>query len=1347
MASPSVGESQLQRIIRDLHDAVTELGREHREGGEPVTDDSSSLHKFCYKLEYLLQFDQKEKATLLGTRKDYWDYFCHCLAKIKGANDGIRFVKSIPELKTSLGKGRAFIRYSLAHQRLADTLQQCLMNQRVTSDWYYSRSPFLKPQLNVDIINHLYELNEIQFDVASRGHDLDSAWPTFARRTLGLASPPGQPWKTPSRSSSINSLASTFSQAPEFLSSPDCSHAFLSDPSEAPSGSAAEDLRVELDQSELRQRELQERLRGQEEEAAELRGVVKELRRQLEDRLREAEREREERAGLAERLGEEVRRKEADLRESEARLEALRERAARESSEALRQAEELQGAIGRLQGALSGKEKESGDLQGQLQELHSSLEARERQAEELKRRTQEEKEELLQRYSSLKDSLEGQLQDLTEQLRAKEKELSASARRVQDLEKQVESLAGERDGLRGSLAELEGSLKEQAEKTGEYKAQCASLTERNGKLLETAKRNEEAKRELAESRAALEGELAALRASEKQLRGQLEDGAVSLDERERKLREENRRLDESFQKAALQREAAEGAARTLERESGELREELVAAKAALVITQDQLQAASGRIPQLERTEEDLQARLQEEAGRCAELQGRLEALGMEKDEAEAGLKETLRREAQEAASRLSLAEGQLELNAREVSRLQDEVVELRAKLRGAAETEGKARAQLEVAEASREELRALAEQLQGQLEELNRGHVEELQRCKLEEEALAAERDGEARARADLASEAAGLRDELASLKQHNKKLALEVGEARDGLHRANTEMAELGITVCALTSENEEARQKWASVSARLQELEEEGAREVDRLTASMEALQEENAALRGELEEVESLRATVQELQGRLERAETEAREEVTAIKFQMSSETMSHQNQLQSQTEELVGVRAELEAEHERAKLLEAKVCELEAANSASSQQLQEKGLHISQSEVQLQSLRESLARREAELAEARSDSEELRRSLDRAAAEKQACDMKTSAEIDDLYRTKKNLEERLIQLIMEKDALWQKSDALEFEQKLRAEEVMERDPAHCVGCQSQFSWWLRRHQCGLCGRAFCYYCCSQSVSGQGVRKERRCRDCHAQHSAATARHPQGDAPDAPDTPTSPLSPCRPPHSSPGIGWVAKPDDGVFDIITEEEVNGVYDTESLTRMTGECLGGERDTQRQGTLELSTSTSTDATPDDPEEPAAVVQDAEIHLLKSGELTLTVPLTAEEIAQFGDGSRELFIKSSCYSLIPVTVSEAGHTISWVFSSEPKSISFSVVYRETPDTPLEQAKVLIPLTRCSSHKETIQGQLKVRNAGTYTLIFDNSFSRFISKKVLYRLTVEKPVIYDGSDIS
>lgn len=135
------------------------------------------------------------------------------------------------------------------------------------------------------------------------------------------------------------------------------------------------------------------------------------------------------------------------------------------------------------------------------------------------------------------------------------------------------------------------------------------------------------------------------------------------------------------------------------------------------------------------------------------------------------------------------------------------------------------------------------------------------------------------------------------------------------------------------------------------------------------------------------------------------------------------------------------------------------------------------------------------------------------------------------------------------------------------------------------------------------------------------------------------------------------------------------------------------------------------------------------------------------------MPFAADDISGFGDSYRELFIKSSCYSTIPISVNSAGPTVTWTFTSEPKSIAFSVVYRESTDTPLEQAKVthtlllkafirskylcltkcsflcppqvLSPFTRCNSHKETIRGELKVRNPGEYTLIFDNSFSRSV----------------------
>lgn len=42
-------------LVSCFKDAVTELSKEFKEGGEPITDDSVNLQKFSYKLEYLLQ--------------------------------------------------------------------------------------------------------------------------------------------------------------------------------------------------------------------------------------------------------------------------------------------------------------------------------------------------------------------------------------------------------------------------------------------------------------------------------------------------------------------------------------------------------------------------------------------------------------------------------------------------------------------------------------------------------------------------------------------------------------------------------------------------------------------------------------------------------------------------------------------------------------------------------------------------------------------------------------------------------------------------------------------------------------------------------------------------------------------------------------------------------------------------------------------------------------------------------------------------------------------------------------------------------------------------------------------
>uniref|UniRef100_A0A672I450 FYVE and coiled-coil domain-containing protein 1 n=1 Tax=Salarias fasciatus TaxID=181472 RepID=A0A672I450_SALFA len=1503
----TVGESQLQRIIRDLHEAVSELAKEYRESGEPITDDSTNLHKFSYKLEYLLQFDQKEKTTFLGTKKDYWDYFNDCIAKIKGANDGIRFVKSITELKTSLGKGRAFIRYSLVHQRLADTLQQCLMNQRVTSDWYYARSPFLKPHLSVDIISHLYELNEVQFDVASRGHDLDASWPTFARRTLGSANSPAHLWKPPSRTSSINSLASSYSQqAPEFPSSPDYGQNLLNDLNESLPAcmedvSAVEDLRLELDQSELKQRELLGKVQQLGEEAAELRRVVVELQGQLDvslaaqeaqqglhgelkalrwreetlsreletlrqeeksreaqqvslqqklttaeernielmakmdsvlnekghqaasyfdsaqkihdllDRLKEAEKgkmeavaEVDEKRKQSERLEDELRVKEAAAKDGESKLGALVTSLSEEKAKLEAEIEEQRNAYDKLQGTLTLREKETSNLQRQLQDLQRSFEEKDKEVEEAKQREKEDKEKMEKKVGVLKKSLEEEVTALTEQLMQKESELISSCKALKDLEAKNQSLTTEKDKLNTSLSELDGSIKEQAMKIEDYKMQCTNLMDLNEKLLSTVKRNEELKKEMAENRTWLEAELAALRASEKQLRGQLDDTKMTVDEKEKRLREENCKLDESLQRATMAAELSETTAKRLEQENQSLREEQDTVKAALSRMQADLKNVHGQIGELEKNlgasrkneaslQEELQAKvhqLESKEEDFVELQSKIKALEAKEKELEAAkadlettcakqtemielvtseknsIKKTQlerstvqAKESQEVSRKLTVAEGQLEVTMNEVSKLQAEVLDLRVHLARSDEVKVKAQAQLEVTEAQRDELRTLTEQLQSQLEALNKKHVNELMECKKKEEAITNQRDREVAAHAELSISAAALREELSTLKAENDRLVLENNETRDGLHRANTEMAELGMTICKLNAEKEASTEHWGANAAKTEEL----MKEVQQLKETMEELQVENGKLKEELIQKNTLPGTVKELQKQLEKTKNQvktikdsSREEIEGLKFQMSSESMNSEVLVKSLNEQLANVKAQLGVELKNVSSLQDKVSDLETENEQYLQLTVEKDAHITKTEAmirdsdnEIQQLRDTLTKAEEERSEAQKLCENLEQKLNMTEADQKTQLIKMTAEIDDLNRTKTNLEERLIELIKDKDALWQKSDALEFEQKLRAEErwwLVDKEATNCLDCQSQFTWLLRRHHCRLCGRIFCYYCSNNFVmTKQSGKKERCCKDCYTQHSAVEERFTDAElSPSDVQPPPPGAGPQPPPEPAPYKPTprvtVSDPsprsDDGAFDIITEEEVNGVYDSDAASQTTGDGMWLSLTGNPPGGVG-------DVTPD--EEQVPTVQDSEIHLLKSGEITMDVPLSLDDISQFVDGSKELFIKSSCYSTISVVVGDSGPSISWIFSSEPKSISFSVVYRELMDTPVEQSKVLIPLTRCNSHKEKIQGQLKVRHPGLYTLIFDNSFSRFISKKVSYHLTMEKPVIYDGSD--
>ncbi|XP_073757167.1 FYVE and coiled-coil domain-containing protein 1 isoform X4 [Callorhinus ursinus] len=1288
MASP-MAESQLQRIIRDLQDAVTELSREFKEAGEPITDDSTSLHKFSYKLEYLLQFDQKEKATLLGNRKDYWDYFCACLAKVKGANDGIRFVKSIPELRTSLGKGRAFIRYSLVHQRLADTLQQCFMNTKVTSDWYYARSPFLKPKLSSDIVGQLYELTEVQFDLVSRGYDLDAAWPTFARRTLAPGSS-AYLWKPPSRSSSMSSLVSSYLQTQEMASSFDVSSPINNETLEG-----FDEMRLELDQLEVREKRLQEQMQQLDRENQELRAAVS-----LQGEKLQTERERgraaaEDNARLACMVAELQKQWEVTqatqnaVKEFQECLQALELGAAEKEEDyrsAVRRLESLlQPLVQELEAAqdpLGGEDRHSPnvaaqpgtaeqkadaapDTRGQqellpsasaleVQELREKLRALEREstkARELSRRQSGQLEQLA-RELQLKEEARASLEHLLEEMAPLREELAGKGHEAAQLRRQLQESLAHLSSLEQELAEVRQGERQRREEK-ELLQQEAGFLARQPRLLEAqlaqlsrhVSELQEQKQQLIRDKDHLSQKVGALErlagqpgpdlptAGEKpEARGppgstlqqvfkkpeeeqrspgesQTGDSQMQGNGQEEKLQQANRELEKELQnvlernqllegklqalqadyQALQQREAAiRGSLASLEAEQASIRHMGDQMEASLLAVRKAKETMRAHVAEKEaalRNTEAERQQLQEEVGLCRqlvearerelgalELQCRqqtqlIETLMAEKGQQGLGAPED--RAHRETAAQPALGQAQVENQQGEAGRLPAEVLDLQAKLQAALGDREKVQGQLSVAEAALREHRALVQQLKEQNEALKRAQGQEpLQRS---------EREGAPREERTEEGERSWTENppvpEGGSLEAR-----LEPAESQGQLPGPSAATDEPGVRVSSQLAEKKQTEEALACAMRELRDIKEAASRQREGLEEQVAGLQRERDSVQERLQVAEEAACALPGLQAQLAQAEQRAQslqetahEELNALKFQLSTEIMDHQSRLKTASEECQSLRDQLEERGRQLQAAEEAVERLKAAQADLGEQLRGTSRRLSESQAAMQkkdeegaALRNSLDRTQKELEKAMAKIQEYYNRLCQEVTNREKNDQKMLADLDDLTRTKQYLEERLIELLRDKDALWQKSDALEFQQKLSAEERWLGDPeaSHCQDCKREFSWMVRRHHCRVCGRIFCYYCCNNYVlTKRSGKKERCCRACFRKFSDGPASPDSASSGTSQGEPSPALSPAHTgPQAARGQDADCRPpDDAVFDIITDEELCQIQESGS--------------------------------------------------------------------------------------------------------------------------------------------------------------------------------------------
>lgn len=548
------------------------------------------------------------------------------------------------------------------------------------------------------------------------------------------------------------------------------------------------------------------------------------------------------------------------------------------------------------------KRKQVAQLQTELQESFSRVLSLQGELLEAKREEQGLQEE--------KALLEQETRSLTRQLPLLEAQLAQVSQHVSDLEEQKKLLIQDRDRLAQKVGMLE-QLPDQSETLGPPNSAITQTTQlekeeeqrgpKDGQIDNTKtteshheekklqQANQELEKELqnlVKRNQALEGKLQALQTDYQALQkreASLQDSVASLEAEQASIRHMGDHMEASLlavkkAKETMRARVAEkdAALQSKEAECQQLREQVEASQRLAEAQAEKLQALEG--------------------------QGQQQPQMLEPPRAEndrQGLTPTQDSTSRELTAQLVLAQAQVEVHQGEAQRLEAKVVDLQARLQAALGDQEKVQSQLSVAEETLREHKALVQQLKEQNEALNRAHVQELLQCSEREGSLQEERANVAQQRDE---DLQALQELLAQAKCSSQEAEVEHAELQEQLHRANTDTAELGVQVCALTAEKERVEGTLARTIQELQDTKEAASKKHEVLERQVAGLQQEKESLQEELKAAKEAASLLSGLQVQLAQAEQQvqslqetSRQEHDTLKFQMSTEIMDSQSKL--------------------------------------------------------------------------------------------------------------------------------------------------------------------------------------------------------------------------------------------------------------------------------------------------------------------------------------------------------------------------------------------------------------------------------------------------------------------
>jgi len=141
--------------------------------GRVLTEESPQLEQFFIVFEHIVRHGLKDKRTFLGQRKDFLAVLEAVENKIASLPEILTNMRNLSDIKSNIGKTRAWMRLALMQKVLAEQMAVLVEERNILSEWYDSSSMLLSEEGSV-ISGLLLGLNVIDCNFDLKGVDLDS---------------------------------------------------------------------------------------------------------------------------------------------------------------------------------------------------------------------------------------------------------------------------------------------------------------------------------------------------------------------------------------------------------------------------------------------------------------------------------------------------------------------------------------------------------------------------------------------------------------------------------------------------------------------------------------------------------------------------------------------------------------------------------------------------------------------------------------------------------------------------------------------------------------------------------------------------------------------------------------------------------------------------------------------------------------------------------------------------------------------------------------------------------------------------------------------------------------------